>query len=127
MALMNVVEAAQYLGVSTHTIKRRLKKGELKGEQQATPQGFVWLVEVADDSGAIPTATAESANHSEEVIELLKSNLEERDKQISFLKEELESRRREIQELHVLLQQAQTALSAPREDHQPWWRRLWRH
>jgi hypothetical protein len=125
MALMNVVEAAQYLGVSTHTIKRRLKKGELKGEQQATPQGFVWLVEVADDSGAIPTATAESASYFEEVIELLKSDLEERDKQISFLKEELESRRREVQELHVLLQQSQAALPAPREN-RSWWRRVWR-
>jgi hypothetical protein len=133
MALMNVVEAAQFLGVSTHTIKRRLKKGELKGEQRATPQGFVWLVEVADepvvfdsaiadDSGAIPTAT--SASHFKEVIELLKSDLEERDKQISFLKEELESRRREIQELHVLLQQSQTALPAA-GDNRSWWRKLW--
>jgi DeoR/GlpR family transcriptional regulator of sugar metabolism len=135
MALMNVVEAAQYLGVSTHTIKRRLKKGELKGEQRATPQGFVWLVEVADepvesdsavadDSGAIPTATAESASHFKEIIELLKSDLEERGTQISFLKEELESRRREIQELHVLLQQSQAALPAA-GDTRSWWYKLW--
>jgi DNA-binding transcriptional MerR regulator len=136
MALMSVIEAAQYLGVSTHTVKRRLKKGELKGEQQATPQGFVWLVEVADDPvefgsavadslGATPTATAEWANHYEEVIELLKSDLEARDKQLGFLKEELEARRREVQELHVLLQQAQAALPAPR-DNRSWWQRLWR-
>ncbi len=38
---------------------------------------------------------------------------------------QLESKDRQIEQLHVLLQQAQTALSAPREDHQPWWRRLW--
>jgi DNA-binding transcriptional MerR regulator len=132
MALVSVIEAAQYLGVSTHTIKRRLKKRELKGEQQATPQGFVWLVEVADDpvefeaavadgSGAIPTSTPDWASHFEEVIELLKTDLEARDKQINFLKEELESRRREVQELHVLLQHAQTALPAPRNN-RPWWR-----
>ena len=132
MALVSVIEAAQYLGVSTHTIKRRLKKGELKGEQRATPQGFVWLVEVADDPvefespvadglGATPTATPEWANHYEEVIELLKSDLEDRDKQIGFLKEELEARRREVQELHVLLQQAQAALPTPKENHS-WWR-----
>jgi hypothetical protein len=137
MALMNVVEAAQFLGVSTHTVKRRLKKGELKGEQQATPQGFVWLVEVANDpveceaavadgSGAIPTASPDRAGHFEEVIELLKSDLEARDKQINFLKEELESRRREVQELHVLLQQAQAVLPAPKKDRQSWWQRLWR-
>jgi hypothetical protein len=132
MAMVSVIEAAQILGVSTHTVKRRLKKGELKGEQQATPQGFVWLVEVADDpvelesavadgSRATPTATPEWTSHYEEVIELLKSDLEARDKQIGFLKEEMESRRREVQELHVLLQQAQAALPEPR-DNRSWWR-----
>jgi hypothetical protein len=101
---------------------------------RATPQGFVWLVEVADepvafesavadDSGTIPTATAECTSHFE-VIELLKNDLKERDKQISFLKEELESRRREIQELHVLLQQSQTALPAA-GDNRSWWYKLW--
>jgi hypothetical protein len=132
MGLVSVIEAAQFLGVSTHTVKRRLKKGELKGEQQATPQGFVWLVEVADDpvecedavaddSGTIPTATPDWSSHYEEVIEHLKTDLAARDKQIDFLKGELESRRREVQELHVLLQQAQAALPAPREN-RPWWR-----
>jgi hypothetical protein len=136
MALVSVIEAAQFLGVSTHTVKRRLNKGELKGEQQATPQGFVWLVEVADDpvereaavadgSGAIPTVTPDWAGHFEEVIELLKSDLEARDKQVNFLKEELEARRREVQELHVLLQQSRTALPAPKENGS-WWRKLWR-
>jgi hypothetical protein len=80
---------------------------------------------VADGLGATPTATPEWANHYEEVIELLKSDLEARDKQIGFLKEELEARRREVQELHVLLQQAQAALPAPR-DNRSWWQRLWR-
>jgi hypothetical protein len=27
--------------------------------------------------------------------------------------------------LHVLLQQAQAALPAPKEDHPSWWQRLW--
>jgi hypothetical protein len=51
-----------------------------------------------------------------EMMELLKEELKTKDRQ-------LEAREREVQELHVLLQQA--ALSAPREDHQSWWRRLW--
>ena len=34
---------------------------------------------------------------------------------------ELEARRREVQELHVLLQQAQAALTAPIENHRSWW------
>jgi hypothetical protein len=35
---------------------------------------------------------------------------------------ELEARRREVQELHVLLQQAQAALSAPVGTQRSWWR-----
>ena len=37
-------EAALRLSVSPDTIKRRLKAGELHGEKQPTPQGFVWHV-----------------------------------------------------------------------------------
>jgi hypothetical protein len=48
-----------------------------------------------------------------------KDQLEAKDKQI-------EAEGREVQELHVLLQQAQAALPAPREDHHSWWRRLHR-
>jgi hypothetical protein len=44
---------------------------------------------------------------------------------VSMLQHQLEVREREVQELHVLLQQAQAALPAPR-DHRPWWQRLWR-
>jgi hypothetical protein len=45
--------------------------------------------------------------------------------QVQAQQEELAAKNQQISQLHVLLQQAQTALSAPREDHQPWWRRLW--
>jgi len=131
MALVSVIEAAQHLGVSTHTIKRRLKRGELGGHRQSTPQGFIWVVEIADEPGESnsatvtdPSATASATsqeNHLEEMVELLKHDIEERDSQISFLKEELEARRREVQELHVLLQQTQAALPAPGRS---WWRRL---
>ena len=50
----------------------------------------------------------------QELIEALQS-------QIQSQKDQLEARGREVQELHVLLQQAQAALPAPR-DSRPWWR-----
>ena len=46
-----------------------------------------------------------------------KDQLEAKDKQI-------EARGREVQELHVLLQQAQTALPAA-GDNRSWWHKLW--
>jgi hypothetical protein len=42
--------------------------------------------------------------------------------QVTSQGEELEAKNRQIGELHVLLQQAQAALPAPREEQRTWWR-----
>src|SRR5688572_24101558 len=46
MALLTLVEAAHQLGVSVDTIRRRLQRGELRGQQQPRSQGHMWLVEL---------------------------------------------------------------------------------
>ena len=46
--------------------------------------------------------------------------------QVQAQQEELAAKNQQISQLHVLLQQAQAALPVPKEDHQSWWRRLWR-
>ncbi len=51
MPFVTVPEAATRLGIAPQTVKRRLKRGKLRGRQESTPQGFVWLVDVPD----IPT------------------------------------------------------------------------
>ena len=53
---LSIQEASQKLGVTEHTIRRRLRKGELHGEQIPRPQGFTWVVVVDDnDAGDQPT------------------------------------------------------------------------
>jgi chromosome segregation ATPase len=133
MALVPIVEAAHKLQVSVDTIRRRLQKGELKGQKQAGAHGHIWLIELEDETehsngSAARLADAEQSsrycsagcqaeiNRLEETIAMLRERFAVQDA-------ELEARRREVQELHVLLQQAQTALSAPGES-RPWWRRL---
>ena len=41
-----IKEAAERLGISADTVRRRLKRGELTGRQEPTAQGFVWVVEL---------------------------------------------------------------------------------
>ena len=48
---LSIQEASQKLGVTEHTIRRRLRKGEIHGEQIPRPQGFTWVV-VVDDNDA---------------------------------------------------------------------------
>jgi excisionase family DNA binding protein len=121
---VTIAEAAKLLRVSEHTVRRRVHNGELPSVQVARSQGYIWMVELPDDSppdtpplGEI-VALHQLIDSLNAQVESLKGQLDAKDKQ-------LETRAREVQELHVLLQQAQAALPAPKEDRQSWWRRLW--
>ena len=54
-----VDQAARELSLSVATVKRRLKRGTLRGEQERTPAGFKWYVLV--DTAATAGATADEA------------------------------------------------------------------
>jgi predicted site-specific integrase-resolvase len=128
MGEISIQEAATRLGVSVETIRRRVHKGVLKSRQVPTPQGFVWMVELPNEEPQreIP---AEESEPLHELVAVLKAQLEQKDHQLEIQaaahQEQLEAKDRQIEQLHVLLQQAQAALPAPR-DHRSWWQRLWR-
>jgi DeoR/GlpR family transcriptional regulator of sugar metabolism len=135
MAKVSIAEAAHRLGISQDTVRKRLRLGELTGTQVRAPGGFRWMVELPDDVPGVETkkngnkepedredqslaelvaALSARVEGQQELIEALQS-------QIQAQKDQLEARGREVQELHVLLQQAQAALPAPREG-RVWWR-----
>jgi hypothetical protein len=140
-----MAEAAQRLGISIATVKRKLRRGELEGYQEPRPQGFTWLVDFTEVqkscsrgawTGERTHTRTETLNGStaeihrlEELVALLRTELEatrqELHQQLEAKDKQLEARAREVQELHVLLQRAQAALPAPKEDRQSWWRRVW--
>src|SRR5215212_7896007 len=49
---LSLREAAERLGVSVDTARRRLKRGELRGEQRTTPHGPSWFVLLPDAPSA---------------------------------------------------------------------------
>lgn len=126
---VTIAEAAERLGISQDTVRRRIHRGELQAQQSPTPQGFVWQVEVcgpaeapsppeperpAPVQEAASTPTAASAGDTsagppaevrrlEQLVDVLQEELRRRN-------DELAARTREIGELHVLLQQVQRAL-----------------
>ncbi len=131
-----MADAADLLKVSTQTVKRRLKTGTLSGERRATPQGYIWLVDIPEDDFGIPTEIGDTPSdissdvskevaRLEEIVSLLEKELEQRDRQLEMKDNQIDARSREAQELHVLLQQAQAALPAPQENHRSWWK-FWR-
>jgi chromosome segregation ATPase len=139
-----IVEAAQRLGIHPETLRRRIRRGEVKAHQKRTPHGDVWMVEVAlaeqvpktsnqgqdvqDDvanSQANLNGDFGEVRALREMVGLLKDELEARDRQTESWKQQLEAKDKQIEQLHILLQQAQAALPAPR-DNRPWWQRFWR-
>ncbi len=113
---LTIGEAAERLGVSPDTVRRRLKRGELHGEQEETAQGFIWRI-------VLPEAPDEPAPEAEpkESIEL--ALLRERVAGLERLAQELQGERDAWREqeaserdasaqLRVLLQQAQTLAGA---------------
>jgi hypothetical protein len=116
---VTIAEAALRLGISEPTARRRVRGGELPGTQVRTPQGFTWMVDLPDDLPSEPGPSGEMA--------VMQGFIESMNSQFQLLKEQLEAKDKQIEQLHVLLQQAQAALPAPKEDQQSWWRRLWHH
>ena len=128
MALVSIKEAAQRLGVVEATVRRHIRNGELVAHQVPRPQGFVWMVELPEDEGGKP----DNNGISEELMDSLMDIIRRQDETIAQLQEQLQSKDgqlgskdRQIEQLHVLLQQAQATLPAPR-DNRSWWQRLWR-
>ena len=58
MVTVSITEAAQRLGVSEKTVRRRLSGGTLRGERVSRPQGYTWAVYLDDDVGVSPVSIA---------------------------------------------------------------------
>ena len=116
MATVTIQEAAQHLGVSQDTVRRRIRKEELQARQTPTPQGFRWVVTIPDtppNNTPPPGEDTDNANGGALVVELKA--------RVNNLEEQLTIRAGEISELHPLL--AQNALNAA--PGRPWWQ-FWR-
>ena len=57
-----IEEAAARLGIHPATLRRRLKRGQVRGVREETPSGIRWLIEVdAEPAAAPPTQGAPDA------------------------------------------------------------------
>lgn len=110
-----VSEAAQALGVSVDTIRRRMKRGELETRREQTPQGFRWLIRLPDEAvvgaasrQALQNAPGESqaSDHGAMVV----AGPDPRDTLIEILQRELDLRNQEITRLHTVVERQAGAI-----------------
>lgn len=118
---VTISEAAERLGVSPDTIRRRLRAGELAAEKVKTAQGLAWRVELPPDALPAPPDVIAVVDAAADAVEL--ARLRERVAGLERLAEELQSERdawREqavrdgdaARELRILLRQAQALSQA---------------
>lgn len=111
--ILTISQAAERLGVSSDTIKRRIKRGEYAAAyRQSTPQGFRWVIPVADldlddDAGQDApqdtpgsTRTNDQGQQDPQVAQVL----------VETLQRELDIRNREIERLHIVVAQQSAAI-----------------
>ncbi len=72
--LLTLQEAADSLGKSTQTIRRMIKRGELKAQRVKTPQGFHYLVEKpSEEPSEDMFSNSTIQNQEKPIIEELKA------------------------------------------------------
>ena len=117
----NIAEAAEMLGISKRTVRRRIQKGELPADLEEGPYGPEYRI------------PAEAITTAQEVIDVVKVErptdpmtlamvivqaLEERDRR---LQEEIAGLRQEVTELTQALESYRKAIEAPKKRwHWPW-------
>lgn len=122
-----IKEAAERLGVSADTIRRRMKKGELIGEKEPTPQGYEWRILLPVETAETVATPLERATETVggvvgDVVEI--AQLRERVAGLERLSDELQNERdawrdqaaraeEAARELRILLRQAQTLALPP--------------
>ena len=113
---VNISVAAGHLGISTETVRRRLRTGTLLGKKEKTAQGFRWVVTIPDTppNNTPPAGEGTDDANGGALVDQMQAR-------IDSLETQLTTRAGEIDQLHRLL--AQTALNAA--PGRPWWR-FWR-
>jgi len=101
---LSIAQAASHLGISTDTVRRRLKDGSIEGELK----GGRWVI-------TLPADTTEHLSPDGDLVAALQRH-------IGDLEHALSEKDRQISELHAILTRATTpALPEPART---WWKRI---
>ncbi|HUX88351.1 MAG TPA: helix-turn-helix domain-containing protein [Chloroflexota bacterium] len=105
MAVLNITDAAKVLGVSTQTIRRRIRAGTLQAVQMPGAHGATYRVMVPDD---LPTIQAGVPDFAAAALARSLTDLRDARARITAL----ESERAELETCLQLLQNAYVSLQA---------------
>ena len=109
---LSISKVADILGKSPKTILRWIQRGTLKAHKEEIAGHEEWRMDGID--------AVQATVHDNVQVDVL---LHEKDAEMDLLKSQIEAKDRQISELHVLLTRTQKTLPEPRKA--PWWQ-FWR-
>lgn len=120
-------DAADHLGVSVDTVKRRMKRGELESRRETIPQGFRWLVRVDPAKTEAPESPRSDEVEHRDIdlpsespgeVALLRAALEARTAEVASLLASVERLSSALEHAETRLHQldAGTGASAPESE-----------
>ena len=129
MSRIKIKQAAETLGVSEKTIRRRIAKGQIQATKGKTPQGFIYLIDINDDIPSTSQAPTKLKNETGDSnatqnildLELLKKQFDLKDQQIESQKMQIESQISQINELYKIIPKLESDISAI-YDKSRWWK-----
>ena len=129
MSRIKINQAAEILGVSEKTVRRRIAKGQIQATKGKTPQGFIYLIDINDDispTSQTPTKLKNEGSDSNPPqnildLELLKKQFDLKDQQIESQKMQIESQISQINELYKIIPKLESDISAI-YDKSRWWK-----
>jgi len=87
---MTIAEGARALNIAPDTLRRRIRRGQVAARQVRRPQGYVWMVDLVDTSTPIPET--QTHHNNDDLVDLLREQLREKDRQIDHLHQLLATR-----------------------------------
>tara|TARA_Y100001960_G_scaffold46902_3_gene47358 strand:+ start:6692 stop:7093 length:402 start_codon:yes stop_codon:yes gene_type:complete len=129
LSRIKIKQAAEILGVSEKTIRRRISKGQIQATKGKTPQGFIYLIDVNDDINSTSHDSTKFKNKANESnppnnvldMELLKKQFDLKDQQIESQKTQIESQMNQINELYKIIPKLESDINKI-SDRSPWWK-----
>lgn len=127
---LTLKEAAEALGVSVDTVRRRIKSGQIPAEKVEGPHGLQWIIRANDLTASaeiIEVVPVKTELQGTELVALIREAVKEGQREQA---EEVRQLRKEVTQLNERIEGLVRALPAgdPERKEKPgrWWSRLFK-
>ena len=124
--LYTIHEAAERLNVSKDTVRRRIKKGEIKAEKRQGPYGLAYYIPESElsPSTVLQVVPIQRNITKQELKQVFDDSLSPQETQLQQLREEVKELRQELKQVLEQNRELKQVLEQDQREEMPWWKRI---